>query len=24
VFPVEVSLDLEGELLCDWRDGDVW
>ncbi|MGH3934577.1 MAG: GNAT family N-acetyltransferase [Pseudonocardiaceae bacterium] len=24
VFPVAVSLDLPGELTCDWRDGDVW
>jgi aminoglycoside 2'-N-acetyltransferase I len=24
VFPVGVALDLDGELLCDWRDGDVW
>jgi aminoglycoside 2'-N-acetyltransferase I len=24
VFPMEVALDIEGELLCDWRDGDVW
>ena len=26
VLPVsgDVSLDLSGELTCDWRDGDVW
>jgi aminoglycoside 2'-N-acetyltransferase I len=24
VLPVEVPLDLSGELTCDWRDGDVW
>jgi aminoglycoside 2'-N-acetyltransferase I len=24
VLPVSVSLDLSGELACDWRDGDVW
>jgi aminoglycoside 2'-N-acetyltransferase I len=24
VFPLGVPLDLEGELTCDWRDGDVW
>lgn len=24
VFPVGVALDPHGELLCDWRDGDVW
>ena len=24
VLPVGVPLDLEGELTCDWRDGDVW
>ncbi len=24
VFPLEVTLDLSGELVCDWRDGDVW
>ncbi|MQA24881.1 MAG: GNAT family N-acetyltransferase, partial [Micromonosporaceae bacterium] len=24
VFPVTVSLDLTGELTCDWREGDVW
>lgn len=24
VLPVAVSLDLSGELRCDWRDGDVW
>jgi aminoglycoside 2'-N-acetyltransferase I len=24
VFPVAVTLDLTGELTCDWRDGDVW
>ncbi|MGH3902329.1 MAG: GNAT family N-acetyltransferase [Pseudonocardiaceae bacterium] len=24
VLPLEVSLDLSGELTCDWRDGDVW
>jgi aminoglycoside 2'-N-acetyltransferase I len=24
VLPVDVELDLSGELTCDWRDGDVW
>ena len=24
VYPLEVPLDLEGEIICDWRDGDVW
>jgi aminoglycoside 2'-N-acetyltransferase I len=24
VLPVDVELDLAGELTCDWRDGDVW
>jgi aminoglycoside 2'-N-acetyltransferase I len=24
VLPVAVPLDLSGELICDWRDGDVW
>jgi len=24
VLPLSASLDLEGELTCDWRDGDVW
>jgi aminoglycoside 2'-N-acetyltransferase I len=24
VLPVTVELDLEGELTCDWRDGEVW
>ena len=24
VLPGEVPLDLAGELICDWRDGDVW
>ncbi len=24
VLPLGVPLDLEGELTCDWRDGDVW
>jgi aminoglycoside 2'-N-acetyltransferase I len=24
VFPVHGSLALDGELVCDWRDGDVW
>jgi aminoglycoside 2'-N-acetyltransferase I len=24
VLPVTVSLDVTGELTCDWRDGDVW
>jgi aminoglycoside 2'-N-acetyltransferase I len=24
VLPVAVTLDLSGELTCDWRDGDVW
>ena len=24
VLPVAVDLDLQGELTCDWREGDVW
>lgn len=24
VLPVGALLDLDGELTCDWRDGDVW
>lgn len=24
VLPVTASLDLTGDLTCDWRDGDVW
>jgi aminoglycoside 2'-N-acetyltransferase I len=24
VLPIEAPLDLCGELICDWRDGDVW
>ena len=24
VLPHESALDLDGELSCDWRDGDVW
>jgi aminoglycoside 2'-N-acetyltransferase I len=24
VLPLDVPLDLTGELTCDWRDGDVW
>lgn len=24
VLPGEAALDLDGELTCDWRDGDVW
>ena len=24
VLPGAVELDLDGELTCDWRDGDVW
>ncbi|HEV2778624.1 MAG TPA: GNAT family N-acetyltransferase [Actinophytocola sp.] len=24
VLPVTASLDLSGELACDWRDGEVW
>ena len=24
VLPVAPPLDLSGELVCDWRDGDVW
>jgi len=24
VLPGAVALDLDGELACDWRDGDVW
>jgi aminoglycoside 2'-N-acetyltransferase I len=24
VFPAAHPLDLTGELICDWRDGDVW
>lgn len=24
VFPLAVPLERSGELICDWRDGDVW
>jgi aminoglycoside 2'-N-acetyltransferase I len=24
VLPLGTSMDLEGDLTCDWRDGDVW
>ena len=24
VLPVTAPLDLSGEIVCDWRDGDVW
>jgi len=24
VLPASAALDLDGELTCDWRDGDVW
>ncbi|SDH88580.1 aminoglycoside 2'-N-acetyltransferase I [Sinosporangium album] len=24
VLPGAVELDLDGDLMCDWRDGDVW
>ena len=24
VLPLATTLDLDGELTCDWRDGDVW
>jgi aminoglycoside 2'-N-acetyltransferase I len=24
VLPVGVDVDVEAELMCDWRDGDVW
>ena len=24
VLPVVLGLDVSGELVCDWRDGDVW
>jgi aminoglycoside 2'-N-acetyltransferase I len=24
VLPLAAPLDLDGELACDWRDGDVW
>jgi aminoglycoside 2'-N-acetyltransferase I len=24
VLPLDTSLDLTGDLVCDWRDGDVW
>jgi aminoglycoside 2'-N-acetyltransferase I len=24
VLPVSAELDLHGELVCDWRDGDAW
>jgi aminoglycoside 2'-N-acetyltransferase I len=24
VLPVAVELDADGDLACDWRDGDVW
>jgi aminoglycoside 2'-N-acetyltransferase I len=24
VLPITVELDQDGQLVCDWRDGDVW
>jgi aminoglycoside 2'-N-acetyltransferase I len=24
VLPISAPLDLDGELICDWRDGDAW
>ena len=24
VLPLTIPLDFEGDLICDWRDGDVW
>ena len=24
VLPVSVALDLDGDIVCDWRDADVW
>jgi aminoglycoside 2'-N-acetyltransferase I len=24
VLPLDAELDLGGDLICDWRDGDVW
>jgi aminoglycoside 2'-N-acetyltransferase I len=24
VLPCATTLDLDGELTCDWRDGDLW
>lgn len=24
ILPVTAALDLSGELVCDWRDGDLW
>ena len=24
VLPLDAPLDLDGDLACDWRDGDVW
>jgi aminoglycoside 2'-N-acetyltransferase I len=24
VFPLNATLDISGELVCDWRDGDLW
>jgi aminoglycoside 2'-N-acetyltransferase I len=24
VLEVDSALDVQGELTCDWRDGDVW
>ena len=24
VLPHKAPLDVEGELVCDWRDGDLW
>lgn len=24
VLSLDVQLDVEGEIICDWRDGDVW
>jgi aminoglycoside 2'-N-acetyltransferase I len=24
VLPVDIALDPDAGLMCDWRDGDVW
>jgi aminoglycoside 2'-N-acetyltransferase I len=24
ILPGPVPLDVTGELICDWRDGDIW
>jgi aminoglycoside 2'-N-acetyltransferase I len=24
VLPLDAAIDLDGDLACDWRNGDVW